>query len=126
MARMVLAVALALAAALPARAQGPGDPFQAETVAAMQALCTADQGTADGKYAVGFCYGWIEGLGQFYQELLTDKRFDFPRVICAGRELSREEVRSQFVDWARRHPADAGRPALAGIVDAMKEEYPCR
>ena len=100
--------------------------FEAETVSSMQALCSADETTADGKYALGFCYGWIEGLGQFYEQLLIDERFDLKPVLCTDKELTREDVRVTFVDWAKANPKAGNQPALDGIFDAMKEKHACK
>lgn len=99
--------------------------FEAETVGSMHQLCIADENVADGKYALGFCYGWIEGLGQFYEQLLVDERFDLEPAVCADSTLSREDVRLIFVNWAAAHPNAAEEPALEGIIQAMKEKYPC-
>ena len=109
-----------------AQANVKSEHFEAETVSSMQKLCMADEGTSSGKYAIGFCYGWIEGLGQFYEQLLIDERFDFEPSVCSEKELTREEVRAVFVSWAKAHPADAGRPAFSGLIDAMKEKFPCK
>lgn len=119
-----LAAGLALVATA---AQGEMKPesFEAETVGEVQQLCAADEATSDGKYALGFCYGWIEGLGQFYEQLLLDERFDVKPVVCAGKELTREEVRATFVTWADANPGAAGEPALRGLVTALKEKHPC-
>jgi hypothetical protein len=125
MCRLGLAAA-AIIAATSAQAQVEVADFEAERVRDMQKLCTASEETSDGKYALGFCYGWIEGLGQFYEQLLVDKRFNFKPAICPSKQLSREEARSIFVDWAGAHPAAADRPALFGMVNAMKEKFPCK
>jgi len=109
-----------------AQAQLQPDTFRAETVGSMHKLCSADESTPDGKYAIGFCYGWLEGLGQFYEQLLIDERFDLEPAVCAGKELTREEVRATFVKWIEANPESKERPALDGIFSAMKETYPCK
>ena len=111
--------------ATAAQADMKPESFEAETVGSLQKLCAADEATTDGKYAIGFCYGWIEGLGQFYEQLVLDKRFDVKPVVCAGKELTREEVRATFVTWANANPNAAGEPALRGLVTALKEKHPC-
>ncbi len=120
-----LAVGLALVAGT-AMADVKPETFKAETVASMYRLCSADETTTAGKYAVGFCYGWIEGVGQFYEELLIDKRFNLKATVCTDPDLTREEVRETFVNWADANPDSGSRPALDGIVRAMKENYPCK
>jgi hypothetical protein len=99
--------------------------FEGETVASIVKLCTASEDTDAGKYAVGFCYGWIEGLDQFYDVLLADERFDVQPVACPASEPSREETRDAFVRWAKADPARMNMPALEGMIHAAKETYPC-
>jgi hypothetical protein len=99
--------------------------FEGETVGAIVELCTASEDTDIGKYAIGFCYGWIEGLDQFYDALLADERFDVQPIACPVSEPSREETRDAFVRWAMADPARMNMPALAGMVHAVKATYHC-
>jgi hypothetical protein len=99
--------------------------FEGETVGSIVKLCTASEDTDDGKYAIGFCYGWIEGLDQFYDALLADERFDVQPVACPVSEPSREETRDAFVRWAKADPARMKMPALEGMIHAAKETFPC-
>ena len=99
--------------------------FEGETVGSIVKLCTASEDTDVGKYAIGFCYGWIEGLDQFYDALLADERFNVQPVACPGTELSREETRDAFVRWAKEDPAKMKMPALEGMIRAAKETFPC-
>lgn len=112
--------------ATTAQAQMKHEHFEAETVGALHKLCAADEATSDGKYALGFCYGWIEGAGQFYEQLLLDERFDLKPAVCSDKVLTREDARTTFVAWAEANPEAAGEPALAGMFNAMKEAYPCK
>ena len=99
--------------------------FEGETVGSIVKLCTASEDTDVGKYAIGFCYGWIEGLDQFYDALLADERFDVQPVACPVSEPSREETRDAFVRWAKADPARMNMPALEGMIRAVKDTYPC-
>ncbi len=99
--------------------------FEGETVGSIVKLCTADPDTDTGKYAIGFCYGWIEGLDQFYDALLADERFDVQPVACPVSEPSREETRDAFVRWAQADPARMNMPALEGMIHAAKATFPC-
>ena len=122
---IILAVGLALVASA-ARADLERSDFMAESVGAIYDLCTADESTSDGKYAIGYCYGWIVGVGQVYEQLLIDERFDLDPVICSKTELTWQDVRATFVAWAEANPKALGEPALSGIFDAMEEQYPCK
>lgn len=99
--------------------------FEGETVGSIVKLCTAPEDTDVGKYAIGFCYGWIEGLDQFYDALLADERFEVQPVACPTSEPSREETRDAFVRWAKADPARMNMPALEGMIRAAKDTYPC-
>jgi hypothetical protein len=99
--------------------------LEGETVGSIVKLCTADEDTDVGKYAVGFCYGWIEGIDQFYDELLADERWDVQPVACPVSEPSREETRYAFVRWAQADPARMKMPALDGLILAAKATFPC-
>ena len=121
----ILLVAGFVAASPVAVAEVTRDDFEGETVASMISLCTADEATDAGKYATGFCYGWLEGLEQFYGALLADQRFGVKPVACPGRTLSREETRDAFIDWAQANPFAMDLPALEGLIRAAKESFPC-
>ena len=99
--------------------------FEGDTVGSIVELCTTSEEADAGKYAIGFCYGWIEGLEQFYSALLVDERFNVQPIACPASQLSREETRDVFVRWAGTDATKLDMPALEGIVHAMKEAHPC-
>lgn len=109
-----------------AQAEIKPDLFAAEKVSSMQQLCSADETTSEGKYAIGFCFGWIKGLEQFYEGLLADKRFELEPAVCNTKDLTREEVRQTFLAWVKANPSAGEKPALEGIFSAMKEKFPCK
>lgn len=124
--RTILSIAAALLVSSNAGAgELAKEHFEGETVDSMVMLCTASEDTDAGKYAIGFCYGWIEGLDQFYDALLADERFEVQPVACPTSESSREETRNAFVRWAKADPARMNMPALEGMIRAAKETYPC-
>ena len=99
--------------------------FEGDTVGSIVELCTTSEEADAGKYAIGFCYGWIEGLEQFYSALLVDERFNVQPIACPVSKLSREETRDAFVRWAGTDATKLEMPALLGIIRASKETYPC-
>ena len=99
--------------------------FKAETLGSLTKLCSASESTEIGKYAVGFCYGWIEGIEQFYDELVADERFDVQPTICPGREISREETRTILVEWSAANPSLMDISPLDALIRAGKEKFPC-
>ncbi|GAB5469757.1 MAG: hypothetical protein Kilf2KO_27870 [Rhodospirillales bacterium] len=123
-----LAGLLAAAAfmALPAQAaEITGDDFKAEDVASIVKLCSSAEGVAMSQYATGFCYGWIAGIDQFYDALVADPRFGISPSVCVDDEVSREEARKIFLEWATSNPSSASMPALSGLIEAMKAKFPC-
>lgn len=126
MTRIFGLIMMAALLAVPAQAQVTRDDFSARTVADLHKLCAAADADRSHAYAIGFCYGWLEGAGQFYEEMFLDPRFELRPLVCNAEELTREQARTIFVDWARANPGEAGRPALSGVITAMKEQYPCR
>jgi len=123
--RYAFALAAALAASGAAAAEPSMDDFDAVTVGSLARLCAADENTEVGKYAIGFCYGWIEGVEQFYAALLRDERFNVEPAACPGRVVSREEAREIFVAWAAGNQGAANLEPLQGIIEAMRATFPC-
>ena len=124
----IFATSLALVTllALPAGAADvTEDDFHAETLGSLTKLCSASHSTEMGKYAIGFCYGWIEGIEQFYDELVADERFDIKPTICPGREISREETRMILVEWSAANPTQASIAPLDALIRAGREKFPC-
>ncbi len=99
--------------------------FKAETVGTLTKLCSASESTDIGKYAKGFCYGWIEGIEQFYDELVSDDRFEFKPTICPGREISREETRTILVEWSSANPSLKNIAPLDALIRAGRAKFPC-
>jgi hypothetical protein len=91
----------------------------------MLRLCTADEDKDLGKYAIGFCYGWIEGLEQLWGALLADERFDIKPISCPGKRLTRDQTRTEFIRWIKANPSAMKLPPLEALTRAAKETYPC-
>ena len=96
----------------------------------------ASAGAAAGDYTVGelaqrcakaapdFCYGYIIGSGQLYQQIT---RVGVVRGwACANLLPTLEQVRQVFVDWAGAHPTMANGAAVNGFWQAMSEHWPCK
>ncbi len=101
------------------------ETFEATTVKEIVALCSEPEDSDIGKYAIGFCYGWLRGIDQFYDALLGDERFEVKPVACPGREVSPGETRQLFIQWANTADGAMEMAALPGIIRAAKETFPC-
>ena len=120
------AVAFGLTAgAAPGWAQVSDADFAAETFGSLAALCGAAAEDPRFEVAIGLCLGWIEGAGQFYEQMVSDPRFGLDPVACPAGEISREDVRSVIVSWAADNPDAAPDPALLGVMNAVGAAYPC-
>ena len=74
--------------------------------------------------APDFCYGYIIGSGQLYQQIT---RVGVVRGwACADPLPTLEQVRQVFVDWAGAHPTMANGAAVNGFWQAMSEHWPCK
>ena len=123
---ILLAVAVVLCATMANAADVTFKDFKAETTESILRLCTADEDKDLGKYAIGFCYGWIEGLEQLWGALLADERFNIKPVSCPGKRLTRDETRTEFINWIKANPSAKKLPPLEALTRAAKETYPCK
>lgn len=121
---VALAVALSLAPVANA-AEITRETFKVRSVADIVDLCSAPRESDMGKYAYGFCFGWLRGIDEFYDAMLADKRFKMKAIACPESQLTYEEQRDLFVGWARKTKGAMEMPALNGLVRAAKETFPC-
>ncbi|MEO1190392.1 MAG: Rap1a/Tai family immunity protein [Pseudomonadota bacterium] len=120
------ATALLGLSAMPAQAESiMKEDFEGATVAQVVKLCSPGENDGMGQYAMGYCYGWIAGIEQFYDALVADPRFNFTPSVCTDSEISREEARQTMIAWAVENPDSASMPALSGLIAAMRAKYPC-
>ncbi len=125
--RLLGASLLAMALATPALAQGGPAVAQSGGVSA---------GATAGDYTVGelaqrcgeaepdFCYGYIIGSGQLYQQIT---RVGVVRGwACADPLPTLDRVRQVFVAWAGSHPETRNDAAVNGFWQAMSERWPCK
>lgn len=120
-----LLAAASLFVAPVAGAQVVEKDFEAATAGELAKLCAAGETDAWHGYAIGFCYGWIAGVEQFYDALVADGRFDVKPTICPADEISREEARTIFLAWMKANPGKAGVASLDGMIQALRAKYPC-
>ncbi|MFP4126010.1 MAG: Rap1a/Tai family immunity protein [Alphaproteobacteria bacterium] len=72
-----------------------------------------------------FCYGYVNGAGQFYQAMVNDADADVEPFVCPGREVSEAEAVTTFLDWVDAHPDAASEPAIDGLFRAWVAAFPC-
>jgi hypothetical protein len=101
---------------------GPGavaqqDGASVETTAELARMCGMEERS--------FCYGYINGAGQFYAALVNDPEVDVDPFVCPGREVREEEAVTLFLDWFERNPDAASEPAIDGLFRAWVAAFPC-
>jgi hypothetical protein len=87
------------------------------TTAELAAMC----GMADRS----FCFGYLNGAGQFYEALIAHEEVDVDPFVCPGREVTEEEAVAVFLDWYENNPDAAGEPAIDGLFRAWVAAFPC-
>jgi len=113
----VVAVAAVLSFSFAPGAHAQTGGASVETTADLARFCAMDERA--------FCYGYVNGAGQFYRALVGDPEVDMEPFVCAGREVSEDEAVAVFLDWVDAHP-DAGEvPAIDGLFRAWVEAFPC-
>jgi hypothetical protein len=73
---------------------------------------------ADLEFHTGLCLGFIKGVTNTWAE-------HDPREVCPPDDVTNEKLRSVVVDWLRTHPEALAAPAVAAVVVATTEAFPC-
>jgi hypothetical protein len=119
--RAALAAAAFAASVAPAAALVESD-YAADTAGQLATICAA-RGTNDA--AAGMCFGFIEGAGQFYNLVTAEPRFNIDNVICADRELTREEIADFVVTWVGSDAERAAMNPIVALIAMGGEQFPC-
>ncbi|MBX9750681.1 MAG: hypothetical protein K5Q68_13930 [Roseococcus sp.] len=119
------AALLALAAG-PALAQAPAAPAAVPvlTTGVLAALCGANAADADGATAIGYCRGFIVGVGQYHVEISRAGGIR-PAFCLPNPTPSLEFVQTSFVAWVAANPQHAGDRAVDGLLRWASTAYPC-
>ena len=126
----VLAGILTLSLMTVVNSSAHADEVAAETFIAGSAgqvadLCAAADESALDRYALGFCYGWLEGVGQLYEAMVANDSITPQKITCPGRDLSRKEWADVMVAWVNADPARRDLTPLAALGEAAKDAFPC-
>lgn len=106
---------LAVGSALPVSAQQAGEPW--ETAADLARFCQMEDKT--------FCYGFMAGAWQFYEQLVAADAVDVDPFVCPGDEVTADEAVAIFTDWAGAHQDELAQPAVDGLFRAWTAAFPC-
>ena len=122
------AALLALAAG-PAAAQAPAaEPAPAVvpalTTGVLAALCGANAAEVEGSTAIGYCRGFIVGVGQYHIEISRAGGIR-PAFCLPTPTPTLEFVQSAFVTWVNANPQYANDRAVDGLMRWAANAYPC-
>lgn len=116
---------LAALAWMVVQTDAPAPEIKAEPVintgAGLLENCTYDAGAsgqADNEFHVGLCIGFIKGATNTWAE-------HNPREICPPEDLTNDRLREIVVNWLRAHPEALDAPAVAAVIVATTEAFPC-
>jgi hypothetical protein len=114
-----------LAMAVPARAQVSEQTFRGGRSSDLAELCAADPTTEGGVAARAWCHGFIIGAGQYHSSLAAaDPARE--RLFCLPETTpTLDQVRSDFVAWARANPQYGSDKAVDGLMRFAVATWPC-
>lgn len=110
-----------------AHAQAPTAPTGAAgvTTGALAELCAQGGGTdVIAAAAVGYCRGFLIGVGQMHQEIAT--RRIRPALYCIpDPSPSLEQAQASFIAWVRANPGEGEQTAAIGLLRWAAATWPC-
>jgi hypothetical protein len=100
--------------------------FTGGTTGDLARLCSQAPGDAMGVGALGWCEGFLVGVGQFHRAVTAPSGRIRP-IYCLPNDdsLTLNQVRQAFVTWAAANPQHAGERAVDGLVRFAQATYPC-
>ena len=124
------AVALLAGVGPAAAQQGSGAPAAAtnvpgRSVADLATLCDAGLQDPSRPDALGYCDGFIVGVGQFHASLTAAGGAQRPIFCVPNPQPTLNQAAAAFVAWTRANPQHANERAVDGLMRFAAETYPC-
>ncbi len=116
-------LALLALSAGPGLAQAP-EPLPQLSTGVLAALCGATGTDPDSMTAVGYCRGFIVGVGQYHIEI-TRPGGILPAFCLPQPTPTLDFVQASFVAWVAANPDQAGTKAVDGLMRWAATTYPC-
>jgi len=107
----------------PALAQSAA-PLPQLSTGTLAALCGATGTDAESLMAVGYCRGFIVGMGQ-YHIAITRPGGIMPAFCLPQETPALEFVQTSFVTWVAANPDQAETKAVDGLLRWAATTYPC-
>ena len=98
--------------------------FEASTTRDLVELCSAVEGDELFAAAMGYCLGFIDAAHDYHQSVTSGDLLK--PISCPDHQVTRQEVRDVFLDWARSNEAllDSESP-IHGLMRAASARWPC-
>ncbi len=106
-----------------AQPQAPA-PLPQLTTGVLATLCGASGTDAESARAVGYCRGFIVGMGQYHIEI-TRPGGILPAFCLPQQTPTLEFVQTSFVTWVAANPEQAETKAVDGLLRWAANTYPC-
>jgi hypothetical protein len=107
---------------LAAQAAPRGIDLHARTAGELAALCGANPREPGADAKINYCHGFAQGALDVELQQAGDKKpFCFPSPMP-----TRTATLSEFVNWVRALPEHARLAAAPGLVQFLRERFPCK
>ncbi len=121
----MLVLAVAAAVTTPASAQLSEQTFRGGRTSDLAALCSASDTDLAGTAARAWCQGFIVATAQYHNSV-AEADPTRGRLYCVpDPNITLDQIRASFVNWARSHPEHAGTRAVDGLVRFASATWPC-
>jgi hypothetical protein len=109
---------------LAAAAATSEDDFTMQTTRNLVNLCGTQPDDPVRDQAQELCLGYIAGAASMHRLLVAEKKLAGP-IACPTQSVSREDFAAYFVGWANDHSQYMDDPAIATMVRAAIDKFPC-
>jgi Rap1a immunity proteins len=111
----------------PAPAGGVSAPpgFDRGSVAHLAALCSATPENPQRGEALGLCYGFLIGVGQYHGALHPPGSPRPPLFCLPDPPPTLQDTAAMFVTWSRANPQNAAERAVDGVFRWTRSQFPC-
>lgn len=87
-------------------------------------LCSVSGDDPSFAAAMGFCLGYIDATLDYHESLTLGAKYG--PIACPHTEVTRKEVVTVFLDWAKHNPQYLKTEApVQGVMRALFEKWPC-
>ena len=95
------------------------------SVADLATICNTGLQDPSRSDALGYCNGFIIGVGQFHSSLTAAAGALRPIFCVPDPQLTLNQAAAAFVTWTRTNPQHANERAVDGLMRFAAETYPC-